>query len=86
VLVALLRELQGYPAPGQSGPVPEVQAPDVVVPLRLRVGDNILSFISATTVFGTPVDITLSEVALETFFPADAVTTEILRASGRIGA
>jgi hypothetical protein len=40
---------------------------------------GILSFISTTTVFGTPVDITLSELALETFFPADAATAAVLR-------
>jgi hypothetical protein len=38
-----------------------------------------LSFFSTTTVFGTPIDITLSELALEAFFPADAVTAETLR-------
>ena len=38
-----------------------------------------LSFLSTTTVFGTPVDVTLSELALETFFPADAATAEGLR-------
>ena len=37
------------------------------------------SFISTTMVFGTPVDITLSELALETFFPADDLTAERLR-------
>jgi hypothetical protein len=41
-----------------------------------------MSFISTTTVFGTPVDITLSELALETFFPADAHTAEWLRRMG----
>ena len=40
---------------------------------------GVLSFISTTTVFGTPVDITLSELALEAFFPADAATAEALR-------
>ena len=38
-----------------------------------------LSFISTTMVFGTPVDITLSELALETFFPADDLTAERMR-------
>jgi hypothetical protein len=51
----------------------------VVVPLRLTTDDGVLSFISTTTVFGTPVDITLSELALETFFPADAATADALR-------
>jgi len=86
VLEALLRELQGYPAPRLAGPGIRAQAFDVVVPLKLRVGDHILSFISTTTIFGTPQEITLSELALETFFPADAATGEILRASGRNGA
>jgi len=39
----------------------------------------VLSFISTTMVFGTPVDITLQELALETFFPADDLTTERMR-------
>jgi hypothetical protein len=39
----------------------------------------LLSFFSTTTVFGTPVDVTLSELALELFFPADAVTAEIVQ-------
>jgi hypothetical protein len=40
--------------------------------------EGVLSFISTTTVFGTPVDITLSELALESFFPADAATSDTL--------
>ena len=51
-----------------------------MIPLKLRVGDATLSFISTTTVFGTPVDITLSELALETFFPADVETARALHA------
>ena len=38
-----------------------------------------LAFFSTMTVFGTPVDITLSELALEAFYPADAATAEALR-------
>jgi hypothetical protein len=38
-----------------------------------------LSLISTTTIFGTPVDVTLSELALETFFPADEPTAAALR-------
>ena len=59
--------------------MPETE-PAIVVPLQLRVGDQILSLISTTTVFGTPVDITLSELALETFFPADPATAQALHA------
>lgn len=81
VLLKLMQELQSYPVPRASGPVPKM-AFDVVVPLQLRAGDALLSFISTTTVFGTPQEITLSELALETFFPADPQTAEILRGTG----
>ena len=46
----------------------------------MRFGGDVLSFMSATMIFGTPVDITLSELALETFFPADELTAERMRA------
>lgn len=83
VLAELLAELAGYPAPAQNGrkghaPDPDAE-PAIVVPLQLRLGGTVLSLISTTTVFGTPVDITLSELALETFFPADDATGETLR-------
>ena len=45
----------------------------------MRLGDDVLSFISTTMVFGTPVDVTLSELALETFFPADDLTAQRMR-------
>ena len=82
VLVDLLDELGGYPAPATAAMQITPEAPDfagVVVPFQLATDSGTLSFISTTTVFGTPVDVTLSELALETFFPADAVTAESLR-------
>jgi hypothetical protein len=80
-LGALLSELAAYPDPGgQAAARHEANAePAIVVPLQLRLGDATLSLISTTTVFGTPVDVTLSELALETFFPADQATAEALR-------
>jgi transcriptional regulator with XRE-family HTH domain len=80
VLEALLDELSGYPAPGgsaENGGAGEYAG--VAVPFRLETEQGVLSFISATTIFGTPVDVTLSELALESFFPADAATANILR-------
>ena len=74
-LSALADELRGYPGPRHDEPAPNQH---VVVPLVLDTPDGTLSFISTTTVFGTPVDVTLSELALETFFPADAATADRL--------
>jgi transcriptional regulator with XRE-family HTH domain len=78
----LLDELAAYPAPG-STKSPRTNVTDeyggVVVPLRLRTDGGTLSFLSTTTVFGTPVDITLAELAIESFFPADAATADMLR-------
>jgi hypothetical protein len=53
------------------------------VPFRIRIGAGVLSFFSMTTVFGTPVDVMLSELALELFFPADDETAALLAASAR---
>ena len=78
VLGELLVELQGYGPP--VGRTEHTEVGGVVVPLRLQSPVGVLSFITTTTVFGTPIDITLSELALETFFPADESTAEALRA------
>jgi len=77
-LSELLRELLEYPVPTQEGAAHEDYA-GVVVPLQFRTDAGVLSFFSTTTVFGTPVDITLQELALESFFPADAATADALR-------
>jgi transcriptional regulator with XRE-family HTH domain len=80
-LASLLEELQGYPLPETSGGNDSDIDPllaGVAVPLRLRTAYGTLSFLSTTMIFGTPVDVTLSELAIEAFFPADAATTGIL--------
>lgn len=82
VLARLLEELSAYPAPAQAGDPAGARHGDaiqVAVPFRLRSPAGVLSFISTITVFGTPVDVTLSELALESFFPADAATAAALR-------
>ncbi|MFT3772711.1 MAG: helix-turn-helix transcriptional regulator [Minicystis sp.] len=79
-LVRLLEELRGYPAPDGAKAAPaSADHADVVVPLKLRTASGVLSLISTTTIFGTPVDVTLSELAIESFFPADTATAEALR-------
>lgn len=75
-LLKLYQELKSYRMPARSGPV---SADQVAIPFKLRRGDEVLSFISTTMVFGTPVDVTLSELALEMFFPADELTAERMR-------
>ncbi|MDZ4375217.1 MAG: helix-turn-helix transcriptional regulator [Phenylobacterium sp.] len=79
-LAELIEEIRSYPKP----PAPDRRPEDfgnVVIPFQLMVGDTLFSFLGTTTVFGTPVDITLSELTLETFFPADAATADALRAA-----
>jgi transcriptional regulator with XRE-family HTH domain len=81
-LAALYEELATYPTPPDVEPADDsvVSPPgQIAVPLRLRTDIGVLSFFSTTTVFGTPVDVTLSELAIEAFFPADAQTGEALR-------
>ena len=78
VLSALWSELRDYPAPAGRRGVEHDYA-DVAVPFQLMTEAGILAFFSTTTIFGTPVDITLSELALESFFPADAATADTLR-------
>jgi transcriptional regulator with XRE-family HTH domain len=82
-LTALFDELSAYPAPISTRPVRSDELAAVVIPVQLVSELGTLCFFSTTTVFGTPVDITLSELALESFFPADAATAEALRRAAR---
>ena len=76
-LHAALMRLPGPSAPQEADPAAPLGG--IAVPLVLRTPAGVLSLISTTTVFGTPVDVTLSELALETFFPADAATASALK-------
>jgi transcriptional regulator with XRE-family HTH domain len=100
ILIELLAELEAYPLisksdgrtpggakpDGDAKPTDEVDYGGVVVPFRLRTDFGVLSFFSTTTVFGTPLDVTLAELAIESFFPADSQTTETLNRIAREGA
>ncbi len=81
-LEALYEELAAYPAPQDFDPAELTAAALVAVPCRMRTEFGELSFISTTTVFGTPMDVTLAELAIESFFPADPATAEAMRAFG----
>src|ERR1700748_935612 len=75
-LLKLYHELKAFPIPARSAPL---SADTVAIPFKMRLNGDVLSFFSTTMIFGTPVDITLSELALETFFPADDLTAERMR-------
>jgi transcriptional regulator with XRE-family HTH domain len=78
-LAALLEELCAYPSAEGAGDLDGFG--EVAVPLRLDTPLGELRFFSTTTVFGTPRDVTLDELAIEAFFPADEATLE--RLAGR---
>lgn len=81
-LAALHDELVAYPAPqvGHDTPANNSELAGVAVPFQYVTPHGVLSFISTTTIFGTPVDVTLQELAVESFFPADAQTAAALAA------
>lgn len=79
-LAALLQELEAYPVPEDAHDTRlDGEVLGIAMPLRLRTPGGVLSFIGTTTVFGSPVDVTLQELALETFFPMDDFTAAALR-------
>ena len=81
-LFALHEELAGSPG-GEGGHVPDLEAGASAVPLRLRTDDGELAFISTATTFGTATDVTVSELAIESFFPADDATAGALTSPRR---
>jgi transcriptional regulator with XRE-family HTH domain len=88
-LQALEAELRDLEAPVQApadAPRLAGEVLGVAIPLQLRTPAGVLSFLSTVTVFGTPNDVTLQELALETFFPADEATGAALRALASSGA
>jgi transcriptional regulator with XRE-family HTH domain len=82
-LVRLYTEVRGYQPHLDSNHLETPDPREVVVPLRFRAGDQELVFFSVVAAFGTPLDITIEELALELFFPADPSTENVLR--GRRG-
>jgi hypothetical protein len=79
-LMELLKELATYPVGGGQSRRHNRESPaPVVVPLSLVTREGVLHFLSTTTVFGTPLDVTIAELAIESFFPADANTGELMR-------
>ena len=78
---ALLNEIMSYPVAPMAMTEPEEEGAErYATPLMVRTEAGVVSFLSTLTVFGTPTDVTLSELALEMLFPADAKTAAIVAA------
>jgi transcriptional regulator with XRE-family HTH domain len=85
-LLLLEEEVKTYPdvaALGRESLWDGWDAPALLVPVELELDGVHLSLFTTLTTFGTPRDITLSEVAVELFFPADEATERALRAADR---
>jgi len=79
VLIELLAEAQAYGPISRRAARPASAHAEMVAPLIVEVGGEVLSFFTTTLVFGTPVEVTLSELAVESFLPADAETAAAVR-------
>ncbi|WP_049654838.1 helix-turn-helix domain-containing protein [Kitasatospora sp. MY 5-36] len=84
----LYEEVRGYPEPaGDPADEPADDRADgpaaygspFALPLRIRYEERVLSFLSTIATFNTPLDVTVSELAMETFLPADAETVRFLQ-------
>ncbi|HVC83244.1 MAG TPA: hypothetical protein VNL35_22365 [Chloroflexota bacterium] len=79
-LARLYDELRAYPC---DQPEPDIELPGpsaIFVPLRIRRGSRELAFFSTIATFGTPLDITVAELVIESFFPANPERATILGA------
>jgi transcriptional regulator with XRE-family HTH domain len=79
-LEALFEECHGYPGPESGGH--DVSA--LFVPLVYDSPVGVLSLFGTTTVFGSPHEVTTSEIAIESFYPSDAESADRLRAAAQV--
>ena len=77
-LFALHEELAALPG-AQAGLAASLEVSEIAVPLLLTADGSELAFISTATSFGTAIEVTVSELAIESFFPADEATARFLR-------
>jgi transcriptional regulator with XRE-family HTH domain len=83
VLVELHDELAGYP--GVAAELPVTEPVGVVLPVRMRTPIGVLSFFTTIARFGTAADVTLAELSIESFFPADEATARAVREAAAAG-
>ena len=83
-LRALFEEVAAYPAPEtvDDGEQPPDSVPYFALPMRIEHDGRVLSFVSSISTFNTPMDVTVSELAIETFLPADPATAKYLHSLG----
>jgi hypothetical protein len=83
-LRALYEEVAAYPLPPRTAgdAEPEEPYPYFALPLRIEHEGRVLSFISSISTFNTPMDVTVAELAIETFLPADPATVKYLHTLG----
>jgi hypothetical protein len=80
----ILAEVSQYPNVVELPPLqPTSDDPQLLIPLRLEVAGDELSMFTTLTTFGTPLDVTLDELAVELFFPEDTVSESLLREANR---
>ncbi|MFG2124448.1 helix-turn-helix domain-containing protein [Streptomyces sp. NPDC048710] len=78
-LRALYEEVAAYPVPEDApGDEPAEPVPYFALPMQIEHDGRILSFVSSISTFNTPMDVTVAELAIETFLPADPATTKYL--------
>ncbi|WP_246074734.1 transcriptional regulator [Nonomuraea terrae] len=85
-LRALHEEVAGYPVTARDDGPSRHQPSPIQVPLRIRTPLGELAMFSTMATFGAPADVTLSELAIELFYPLDAFTAGTLRALGELTA
>ncbi|MBK3580795.1 helix-turn-helix domain-containing protein [Streptomyces sp. MBT65] len=83
-LRALYEEVSAYPVPESVDEGDELagSVPYFALPMRIEHDGRVLSFVSSISTFNTPMDVTVSELAIETFLPADPATAKYLNESG----
>lgn len=88
-LQAILDEVIEYPNVARIAPLAEIAAwddPPLLVPFRIESPAGELSLFTTLTTFGTPRDVTIDEIAIELFFPADDASDTLLRAAATAAA
>lgn len=82
-LHALYEEVAGYPFPespsSEGAAEPPEPVPLIALPMQIEHDGRVLSFISSISTFNTPMDVTVAELAVETFLPADPATVKYLQ-------